>query len=256
MKHITFQTENGIGVVTINRPEALNALNGEVLKELEQLFIHEVYNRKIRGVIITGAGEKAFIAGADIKAMNEMSQEEIQQFIALGQWVTRLIEEAPAIVIAAVNGYALGGGLEIALACDMIFASENARLGLPEVTLGLIPGFGGTQRLTRAVGERRAKQLIFSGVPVSAAEARQMGLVNEVFKQEELLVRVREVLQKMLSNSFFAVLQAKEAVQKGSTMSLESGLALEKHAFQTAFSHPDRIEGIRAFLEKRKPQFS
>jgi enoyl-CoA hydratase len=165
------------------------------------------------------------------------------------------MEQSPAVTIAAVNGYALGGGLEMALACDFIFASGNAKLGLPEVTLGLIPGFGGTQRLARAIGERRAKELIFTGTPISAEEALQIGLVNRVIDQDNLLEEARQTLKQILKNGNFAVRKAKEAVHNGLFTDIESGMIMEKNAFVSVFQHPDRNEGISAFIEKRKPNF-
>ncbi|GAB4169481.1 MAG: short-chain-enoyl-CoA hydratase [Calditrichia bacterium] len=256
MAHLSFQSEGDVGLLAINRPESLNALNEEVLHELIDFYRSTIYEKKLRGVVLTGAGEKAFIAGADIKAMNDMDEEQIREFIGMGQHLTILMEEAPAITIAAVNGYALGGGLEIALACDFIYASTNAMLGLPEVTLGLIPGFGGTQRLARAIGERRAKEMIFSGKPISADDAYRLGLVNKVVEQSALVETARETLRTMLKNSYTAITFAKEAIHQGLQTDLKSGLAIEKHAFLSDFGHDDRKEGIDAFIGKRKPDFS
>lgn len=255
MKHISFQSEGSMGILIVNRPEALNALNREVLRELYDFFYEVLPGEKVRGIILTGAGEKAFIAGADIKEMNKMSLEEIHEFIDLGQQVTSLMENSPTVSIAAVNGYALGGGLEMALACDFIYASQNAKLGLPETTLGLIPGFGGTQRLSRAIGERLAKEMIYTGKTISAEEALNIGLVNKIASQDNLLEEARNTLLRILENGYFAVRQAKQVIHHGMFTDIYSGMQLEKNAFTTVFQHEDRREGITAFIEKRKAKF-
>lgn len=250
--NLEFQQEGHVGILKINRPKALNALNKEVLCELRNFLLQPP---SIRALILTGEGEKAFIAGADIVSMQSMTPPEMYEFCNLGQEVTQLLEQAPFIVIAAVNGYALGGGLEMALACDFIYASSQAKLGLPEVSLGLIPGFGGTQRLARAVGPRRAKEIMMTGRPLNADEALSIGLVNRICEPEQLLSDCRETLSYVLKNSFSAVQKAKRAVECGVEMGMDEALELEKNLCALCFSHADQKEGMTAFVEKRKPQF-
>lgn len=247
--------KNNYACVVISRPEALNALNEEVLQELHQTF-KSFEADGVRGVILTGAGEKAFVAGADISAMKNMSVEEAQRFGALGHSVMKAIENFSGPVLACVNGFALGGGLELALSCDFILASENAKFGLPEVNLGLVPGFGGTQRLAQAVGLRRAKQMIYSAQTLSAQDALGLGLVNAVYPPSDLLPQAEKIMTQIVSKGPQAIKMAKRLIQKSVECSLSEGLSIEQNEFPKLFETPDLKEGISAFLEKRPAQFS
>lgn len=257
MANVLFSIQDRIATVTISRPEALNALNASVLDELEQILnkIHSSGYDVIRAVIITGSGEKAFVAGADIKMINQLSKTEAFKFAARGQKIFRLIEKLKVPVIAAVNGFALGGGLELALSCDFIYAAENAKLGLPEVSLGLIPGFGGTVRLARAVGPARAKEMILSGTPLTAAEATACGLVNKVFPLAQLLSEVQKLALVIASRGPMALAAAKVSINETATMAMDEAMTFEAQIFAELFSSKDVFEGTLAFIEKRKPQF-
>lgn len=252
MKPLLFTHSNHIGTLTINRPDALNAVNGELLKELQEFVTSKP---DIKVLIITGQGSKAFIAGADIREMQGMTGETSQFLCALGQQVTLHIENAPFVTIAAVNGYALGGGLEIALSCDFIYCARSAKLGLPEVSLGLIPGFGGTQRLSRAVGTRMAKELIFTGRKIDAEEALRIGLANRVCDDNELLSTCQSTAEEILKNSMASVILSKRIIDQSYHLALSKALEEERHAFVRCFSCPDSKEGIQAFLDKRPPHF-
>ncbi len=257
-KHITLENkENGIWILTISRPEALNALNSAMLNEMGDAFrqISEMDFESSRAVIITGTGEKAFVAGADIKEMLDLNEDQAIQFAKRGQSVFHEINLLKIPVIAAVNGFALGGGLELALACDFIIASENAKFGLPEVSLGLIPGFGGTVRLTRAVGIRKARELIMTGDMLSSAQALQLGLVSQVVPLAELLPTVHKKIEIILTRSPLAVAQAKKSINQAMDLETEAALENESHIFGALFSSEDTREGTRAFIEKRKPVF-
>ncbi len=246
----------GILIVKIARPDALNALNTQVLIELKHILSEEAQNPKTRVLILTGEGNKAFIAGADISEMHAKSAEEGVQFAQLGHEATKLLELMPKPTIAAVNGFALGGGAEFAMACDFIVASENAVLGQPEVTLGVIPGFGGTLRLSKFVGLPRAKELIFSGRKVKAQEALSLGLVNHVFSSEELIPNTIEIARSMSQQSLSAIARAKQLLNEFSeSAGLNFKLDAEAQAFGRLFGSADQIEGMSAFLEKRKPHF-
>ncbi len=255
--HITFEVEDdGIAVAVLNHPEKLNALSRGVLEELEEAFGGAAREPAVRGVIVTGAGEKAFAAGADIAELAALTPVEARAYAARGQQVFRRIETLGKPTVAAINGYALGGGLELAMACTVRFAAPHARLGLPEVKLGLIPGFGGTQRLPRLVGRGRALEMLLSGEPVDAAGAYRMGLVNAVAPEGELMRFSREWLQKALANAPVAAALAMEAVDAGVDAGLEAGLQFEAAAFALAAASADGREGLRAFLEKRPPAFT
>jgi len=254
--HILFEVDElGVALITANRPAKLNALAGEVIGELGDAFGRVVEDRSIRGLILTGAGEKAFIAGADINDLAALPAFEAREFALRGQAVFRLLETCGKPSVAAVNGFALGGGLELAMACTVRFASENAKLGQPEVKLGLIPGYGATQRLPRLVGRGRALELLLSGEPVTAAEAYRIGLVNAVVPPAELVPYSRAWLAKVLANGPLAVRLACEAVDVGMNCGLEEGLRFEAAAFGVSAATEDRVEGTRAFLEKRPPSF-
>jgi len=252
---VLFQQEDGIGIITINRPGALNALNPEVLKALENALEKAERDEKVKVILITGSGEKAFVAGADIAEMSKMSPREAREFSKLGQKVFRKIEQMEKPVIAVVNGYALGGGLELAISCDYILASENAQFGQPEVDLGIFPGFGGTQRLPRILGKLRAKELIFGGERIPAQKALGIGLVNEVAPQDKLMERARELAKKLMSKGLIAIGLAKRAIEQGTDLDLDSGLLIEQTLFSLCFDTQDQKEGMKAFLEKRKPEF-
>ncbi|HYW45494.1 MAG TPA: enoyl-CoA hydratase-related protein [Bryobacteraceae bacterium] len=255
--HILFDAdEHGIATITVNRPDKLNALSGAVVLELQDAFERVARDAAIRASIVTGAGEKAFVAGADIGELAVLSAVEAREFSLRGQRVFRALETMPKPSVAAVNGYALGGGLELAMACTVRFAAENAKLGQPEVKLGIIPGYGGTQRLPRLVGRGRALELLLSGEPVTAAEAHRMGLVNAVAPQAELLNYSRAWLVKVIANGPVALGLVMETVDAGLEANLEAGLRLEAAAFGVSAATEDRREGTRAFLEKRRPAFA
>ena len=254
-KNITLNQKETIAIVTLNRPKVLNALNTETLNELYEVFTQLDSDTGIRVIIITGSG-KAFIAGADISEMNTYTPDEARAFSQLGHKTMDAIQNTGKPVIAAVNGFTLGGGLELALACDIIIASENAVLGLPEVNLGLIQGFGGTQRLPRLVGKARAKELIFTGEALKAQRACEIGLVNRVVSQEDLLPEVKKMAQVISKKGPVALTLAKKVIESGYDVPLPDGCNKEIDAFVESFSSQDRDEGIKAFLEKRKPSFT
>lgn len=254
---LKLENKNGIWTMIVNRPEALNALNLQVLNDMAEALrlISEMSFEDAKALVITGAGEKAFVAGADIKEMSSLNSDEAIQFSKKGQSVFHELELMKIPAIAAVNGFALGGGLELALSCDFIYASENAKMGLPEVSLGLIPGFGGTVRLARTIGLRKARELIFSGDMISASEALQMGLVNKVVPQAELLSTVYKRLESILSKGPVAVGVAKKSIQSTWDLQIDDALAFEAEHFGELFQTEDTQEGIKAFIEKRKAQF-
>lgn len=253
--HLLVENNSGIVTVTVNRPRALNALDADVLKELLCCFQGLEEDPEARVVILTGAGEKAFVAGADIAAMQPLDAAAARHFARLGHSLMRAIERLPQPVIAAVNGFALGGGCELALACDLRLASDNARFGQPEVNLGVIPGFGGTQRLARIVGKGRAMELVLSGDMIDAQEAWRIGLVNRVTTKENLLPETTSLARKIQQKGPFAVRLAKEAVAGGLEMDLDRACAWEADLFGFCFSTEDQKEGMQAFLEKRPAQF-
>ncbi len=252
---IVEKREDRIAVVTINRPKVLNALNATVIDELEKCFKELQADPDVGVVILTGAGEKAFVAGADITGLVELDPLDGKRFAEKGQAVFNLIENLGKPVIAAINGYALGGGCELAMACTIRIASEKAKLGQPEVNLGIIPGYGGTQRLPRLVGKGRAMELILTGRMVDAQEAYQMGLVNKVVPPDKLLDEAIEMAKTILSKGPLAVKFAMEAVNRGLEVSLEDGLKIEADLFGMCCATEDKVEGTKAFLEKRKPNF-
>ena len=248
--------DNGVLLVTLNRPEAANALNTKMGLDLMELFEgFSVDLEGIRVVIVTGAGAKAFCAGGDLKQRNGMTDEAWQAQHLVFERMLRAILACPIPVIAAVNGAAYGGGCEIAAAADFIYASDNARFALTEVTLGIMPGTGGTQNLPRAIGERRAKEMILSGLPFTAAEAERWGLVNRVLGPDELMRVTFAMAERIAGNGPISVRQAKQAIHRGLQMSLADGLAFEIEAYNRLVPTEDRREGVRAFNEKRKPKF-
>jgi enoyl-CoA hydratase len=255
--HILFEADDrGIALITVNRPDKLNALSGALVAELRDAFERVAREASVRAAVITGSGEKAFVAGADIKELALLSAVEAREYALRGQQAFRLLETLPKPTVAAINGFALGGGLELAMACSVRFASENARLGQPEVKLGLIPGYGGTQRLPRLVGRGRALEMLLSGEPVTAAEAHRIGLVNAVVPQPELLSYSRSWLHKTMANAPVALGLVLESVDVGLDMGLDAGLRFEAAAFGVSAATEDRREGTRAFLEKRSPAFA
>ncbi len=253
-QNVLIEIDDGIGVVTVNRPQLRNALSSETVEALESALREVEANADVKVVVITGAG-KAFVAGADIKEMSTMDTAAARAFSQRGHRLITLMEQMKKPIIAAVNGYALGGGLELALACDFIYAAEEARLGLPEVTLGVIPGFGGTQNLPRLIGPSRSKELIFTGRQLTAQQAREWGLVNEVVPADELMTRVMELAQNIARNGTLAISTAKEAVVSGLNVTKENGLRLEGALFGLLFDSEDQKEGMHALLEKRPAAF-
>jgi enoyl-CoA hydratase len=254
-QNVTVQKENGIALITINRPKVLNALNTDTLNELKAAVLDAGADESIKVLIITGAGEKAFVAGADIAQMRDLSVLEGRKMTMLGQDVFNIIENLDKPVIAAVNGFALGGGCELAMSCDIRVASQNAKFGQPEVNLGIIPGYAGTQRLARLIGKGRAKYYIYTGYMFTAEEAFQMGLVNKVVRPEELLDECKTIAQTIMSKAPVAIMMAKKAINHGLDMDLNSGVAYEAEAYTTTFATEDRVEGMTAFLEKRAANF-
>ncbi len=252
---ILLEKKNAIAYVTVNRPKVLNALNGATLSELGVAFEDIKNDAAIRVAILTGAGEKAFVAGADIGELAKLDADPGKEFARRGQAVFDRIENLGKPVIACINGFALGGGCELALACTMRLASDNVKLGQPEVKLGMIPGYGGTQRLARLVGKGRAMQIVLSGETITAQEAHRIGLVNEVTAAAELVPRAEAIAAKIIANAPLAVRYAMEAVNKGVEMTLAEGLKLEAELFGACCSTEDMKEGTAAFLEKRVAQF-
>ncbi len=248
--------EKGIALLTVSRPEKLNALNSETVIELQDAVARARRESEVRALIVTGAGEKAFVAGADINQLALLTPIEAQAYAERGQRVFREIEMLAKPTLAAINGFALGGGLELAMSCAVRVAAENARLGQPEVKLGILPGYGGTQRLPRLVGRGRALEMLLSGEPVTAAEAHRIGLVNYVVPQAELLKFSRQWLAKVLANAPLAVGLTMQAVDVGLEAGLEQGLRFEAAAFGLTTATEDKREGTRAFLEKRAAAFA
>ena len=255
LENVLYEAKGAIAYVTVNRPKVLNALNTRTWADLRAAFEQAREDPAVRDVILTGAGDKAFIAGADISELAHLTAVEAQHSSRFGQEVLDLIENLGKPVIAAINGFALGGGCETAMACTIRLASEKARFGQPEVALGLLPGGGGTQRLPRLVGKGRALQLILSGEIISAQEAYRIGLVNEVVPAEQLIARAEAILQKIFANAPIAVAYSLEAVNKGLDTSQAEGLALEASFFGLCAGTEDKKEGTSAFLAKRAPQF-
>ena len=254
-ENLLLDVSDMIATVTINRPKSLNALNRATVKELSAV-LHEIALRDDVGVVLlTGAGEKAFVAGADITEMRDFSPVQALSFALFGQGVLEFMERMPQPVIGVINGYALGGGCELAMACDILVAADNARLGQPEVNLGIIPGYGGTQRLARLVGRNLAKELVLTGEMISAQRAYEIGIVNRVVPPADLMAAAREIASKILSKGPVAVKMAKMAMNRGLDLDLGNACALEANAFAVVFSTEDRGEGMAAFLEKRKASF-
>lgn len=255
MNYLLLEKSDGMGVITINRPDAMNAMKAEVVSELSISVSDFIQDDEVGVIILTGSGEKAFVAGADIKAMQQMDSNDALDFGKAGQEMTLIIENSPKPVIAAVNGFALGGGCEIALACHIRIASENAVFGQPEVLLGIIPGWGGTQRLPKIVGTGIANELIITGNHISADEAHRIGLVNHVVAQDELLDSCKEIGKIILKNGPKAIAISLQCIYESFDKSIKDGLAVEVDAFAKLFSTDEAKEGMTAFVEKRKANF-
>lgn len=254
-KNLLVETENNICLITINRPDKLNALNRETIGELSNAFGEADENKEVKCIIVTGAGTKAFVAGADISEFYQFSVKEGKELSAKGHDILfNKVENLNTPVIAAVNGFALGGGLELAMSCHIRIASDNAKMGLPEVSLGVIPGYGGTQRLTQLVGKGRALEMITSAQMIGAQKAEQYGLVNSVTSPEELINACKELASKIIKNSSVAIAGAIRAVNAGFQVGVD-GLAVEIEEFGKCFGTEDFKEGTNAFMEKRKPNF-
>ena len=251
MEFITYEVEGQVGIITINRPKALNALNSAVLDELDAT-IDGVDLDAVRCLILTGAGEKSFVAGADIAEMSTLTKAEGEAFGKIGNDVFRKIETFPIPVIAAVNGFALGGGCEIAMSCDIRLCSDTAIFGQPEVGLGITPGFGGTQRLARLIPVGKAKEIIYGAVNIKADEAYRLGLVNSVYPLEELLPAAKKLAAKIAKNAPIAVRACKQAINEGLDLDMDQAIVLEEKLFGSCFETEDQREGMQAFLEKRK----
>ena len=253
---IIVSREDAVAIVKFNRPKALNAINPEVIRELASAIEEIVSDASLRVLVVTGEGEKAFVAGADISTMVDLSPLKAREFALAGQRLFFRLEQLPIPVIACVNGFALGGGAEIAMACDFIYASEKARFGQPEINLGLIPGFGGTQRLPRLVGKAMAKELCLTGAMIDAAEALRIGLVNKVFPVDRLWEETMKAARAIASKGRASIRAAKQCIDRGFDLELGSGCGLEADNFALCFAGPDAREGMTAFLEKRAPVFS
>ena len=254
-KNIIFQIEEQIATITFNRPKVLNALNEASLKEFSHAIDKVAGDEDIRVLILTGAGDKSFVAGADITEFLKFNALKAKIFSEMGHGIVSRLQELPIPVIGAVNGFALGGGCEVVIACDFVYASENAVFGLPEINLGIIPGFGGTQRLPRLIGKNRAKEMIFTGKMIPAAEAQAMGLVNKVCVQDQLMNEVLSVAKIIVSKGKVSLRAAKQAINTGMDVDLKTGCRIETDAFAVCLASSDAKEGTKAFLEKRAADF-
>lgn len=251
MEYVKFSAEGGVGVLTIDRPRALNALNDQVIRELDQI-LDQINPEEVRCIIVRGSGEKAFVAGADIAQMSTLTRQEGQSFGKLGNDVFRKLETLPVPTIAAVCGFALGGGCELAMSCDIRICSDTAVFGQPETGLGITPGFGGTQRMARLIGPGMAKQLIYSARNIKAEEALRIGLVNAVYPVEELMPAAEKLAQTIAKNAPIAVRACKQAINEGLQTDMDRALEIEETLFGSCFETEDQREGMGAFLEKRK----
>lgn len=254
-ENIIFEVEGSIGIIRFNRPKALNAISPDMVKELDDALVRVEGDPNIRVLVLTGEGDKAFVAGADISQMVKMNPLQLRRFSRDLHNAEFRLEELPIPVIACVNGFALGGGTEMALACDFIYASENAKFGQPEINLGVIPGAGGTQRLPRVVGQGMAKELCMTGAIISAQEAKEIGLVNKVFPHEQLWEETMKTASVLVSKGRVSLMFVKRCINKGLDVDLRDGCFMESDAFGLCMASPDGKEGFTAFLEKRKPDF-
>ncbi len=255
-KNILFTVEEGVAIITFNRPKALNAMNSETMRELKDAVTVCKDDDSVKAIILTGAGDKAFIAGADISEMQNLEPQDALKFMELGHDTLRLLETLPKPSIAAINGFALGGGTEISMACDMRFASENARFGQPEILLGLIPGWGGTQRLPRLIGMGRAKEIVLGGGQLDAQRAYEVGLVNKIYPADRLMEETKKFAKKLAGMPVFTMKMAKHSINFGYDLSLDNAIRLEVECCAQCFSTKDQKEGMAAFLEKRKANFT
>jgi len=254
-ENIIFQIDAGIATISFNRPKALNAINAALLEEFSQALDEIATDEDIRVLVLTGAGDKSFVAGADINELAICNALTSKNFSRKGHNTLTKLQELPIVVIAAVNGFALGGGTEIAIACDFIYASENAKFGQPEINLGLIPGFGGTQRLPRLIGMNMAKELVFTGKMISAADAEKIGLANKVVPQDQLMEEVMKTAREIASKGKVSLRAAKQAINFGMNTDLATGIHIEIEGFGQCYASSDFKEGTSAFLEKRKAEF-
>jgi enoyl-CoA hydratase len=252
---IIFEVEENIAIIRFNRPKALNAINPSVIEEMKHALAQIQADPSIKVLILTGEGDKAFVAGADIATMRDYTPLEGKHFSHQGHELLFQLEALPIPVIACVNGFALGGGNEVAMACDFIYAADSAKFGQPEINLGIIPGFGGTQRLSRLVGKSMAKELCMTGAMISAQEARDMGLVNKVFPKEALWEETMKVARLLATKGKVSMRAVKETIERGHDHDLSTGCHMESEAFGICMASPDAKEGMGAFLEKRKPEF-
>ncbi|NLY80710.1 MAG: enoyl-CoA hydratase [Lysinibacillus sp.] len=249
------EMERTIGMITLNRPEAANAMSVQLLRELGECLQSVSKKRNIRVVLITGSGDKAFCAGADLKERKKMDEQQVRETVRLIGSTIQQVEDLPQPVIAVMNGVAFGGGLELALACDLRLASYDAKMGLTEVSLGIIPGAGGTQRLPRIIGVGKAKELIYTARRITATEALEMNLINYVYEKEILLEKAIELANEIGKNAPLSLIQAKIAINKGVEVDLSTGLKIEELAYNELLNTEDRLEGLKAFQEKREPQY-
>ena len=254
-ENILFENKDGVGILTFNRPKAMNALNPQTIEEVADVVQKVRSDDAVRVLVLTGAGEKAFVAGADISELQKMNPLQARFFAERGHEVFFMLEQLPIPVIACVNGFALGGGCEIAMSCDFIYASDKAKFGQPEINLGIIPGFGGTQRLSRLVGRAKAKELCMTGEMIDAQEAKQLGLAAKIFPADQLVEETMKVARSMASKGRISLRAIKQVVDRGMDVDLRTGCALEAEAFGVCFASQDAKEGTTAFLEKRKPVF-
>ena len=252
---LLLEIANNIALLKVNRTQAMNALNQEVLLELLAAFQSLEKDENVRVIILTGEG-KAFVAGADIKEMVSLTAQEARRFSKIGHTVMETMGSIGKPIIAAVNGFALGGGMELALGCDFIYASDDAKFGQPEINLGIIPGFGGTQRLARLIGKAQARELIYTGQMIGSQEAKELGIVNKVFPAGDLLAAAQKAAATIASKGAWTLRLAKSAIEAGYDLDIKSGCQIEGDSFGLCFSHPDQKEGMTAFLEKRKPAFT
>jgi len=254
-KNILFSVEEGIATITFNRPKALNAMNSETMLELKDAVTACKDDDNVRVIILTGSGDKSFVAGADIAQMQDLEPCDALAFMEMGHETLRLLETLPKPSIAAVNGFALGGGTEISMACDMRFVAESAKFGQPEILIGLIPGWGGTQRLSRLIGMGRAKELVLGGGQIDAGRAYEIGLANRVYPLDQLMEETRKFARKLAGMPAFGVKMAKHSINFGYDLSLDNANRLEVECCAQCFSTRDQKEGMKAFLEKRKPNY-
>jgi enoyl-CoA hydratase len=254
-ENILFEVQDGVGLLTFNRPKALNALNPKTMEEVREVIERARQEETIRVLVLTGAGDRAFVAGADITTFPTLNPLQARHFAEVGQNVFFMLEQLPKPVVACVNGFALGGGCELAMSCDFIYASDKAKFGQPEINLGLIPGYGGTQRLARLIGRAKAKELCMTGEMIDAQQAKELGLVAKVFPAEQLMDETMKAAKLMATRAPGVLRSLKHLINRGLDVDLKSGCALEAEAFGICFASQDAREGVSAFLEKRKAEF-